>query len=238
MTNHVSRQDKCLSTPSLLQSQIWLWVKFLHPTRHKKCYFGDVLPSQSRCAVLKKLNLTQQKQTLIKNTKILQHKLIPGLVVLYNLRYGNRAGPIPQLLGAYMGQYHPTYPRQIPSPNPVSASATATTTKQTMTIGPIPDSDTHCRYRESRVEREALLLIMKHIMLTHKCKALALHVFVTLYKHVLLFSISQKIWHKWYEAVLSVNRHQWIRSAPAIPVSSISIHDYFPYSWFSVLKQR
>jgi len=35
-------------------------------------YFGDVLSSQSLGVVLKKLKLTQQKQTFIQNT--LQHK--------------------------------------------------------------------------------------------------------------------------------------------------------------------
>jgi len=39
------------------------WVKVSHPTRHKTGHFGDVLPSQSLGIVLKKLNLTQQKQT-------------------------------------------------------------------------------------------------------------------------------------------------------------------------------
>jgi len=37
--------------------------------------FGDVLPSQSVRVVLKKLDLTQQKQTLTRNTKILEHKI-------------------------------------------------------------------------------------------------------------------------------------------------------------------
>ena len=39
------------------------WVKVLRPTRHKTGLFGDVLPSQSLGVILKKLNLTQQKQT-------------------------------------------------------------------------------------------------------------------------------------------------------------------------------
>jgi len=39
------------------------WVKVLRPTRYKVRHFGDVLPSQSLGVVLKKLNLTQQKQT-------------------------------------------------------------------------------------------------------------------------------------------------------------------------------
>jgi len=38
-------------------------------------HFGDVLPSQSLDVVLKKLNLTQQKQTFIWTTKTLQHKI-------------------------------------------------------------------------------------------------------------------------------------------------------------------
>jgi len=40
------------------------WVKALHPTWYKIGNFGDVLPSQSLGIVLKKLNLTQQKQTM------------------------------------------------------------------------------------------------------------------------------------------------------------------------------
>jgi len=39
------------------------WVKVLHTTQHKTGHFRDVLPSQSLGIVLKKLNLTQQKQT-------------------------------------------------------------------------------------------------------------------------------------------------------------------------------
>jgi len=39
------------------------WVMVLRPTRHKIGHFGDVLPSQSVGVVLKKLNLTQLKQT-------------------------------------------------------------------------------------------------------------------------------------------------------------------------------
>ena len=38
-------------------------VEVLHPTRHQTGHFGDVLPSQSLGAVLKKLNPKQQKQT-------------------------------------------------------------------------------------------------------------------------------------------------------------------------------
>jgi len=44
-----------------------LWVKALHPTRHKTGHSGDILPSQYLDLVLKKLNLTQQKQILITN---------------------------------------------------------------------------------------------------------------------------------------------------------------------------
>jgi len=47
---------------SLSQVQID-WVKVLRPTLHKTGHFGDVIPSQSLGAVLKKLNLRQQKQT-------------------------------------------------------------------------------------------------------------------------------------------------------------------------------
>jgi len=39
------------------------WVKVLRPTRHKVCHFGNVLPSQCLGVVLRRLNLTQQKQT-------------------------------------------------------------------------------------------------------------------------------------------------------------------------------
>ena len=50
------------------------WGKFLCPTRHKIGHFEDVLASQSFGLVMKKLNLTCQKQTtqekLTKNTKI------------------------------------------------------------------------------------------------------------------------------------------------------------------------
>jgi len=35
----------------------------LHPPLHKIAHFRDVLPGQSLGVVLKKLNLTQQKQT-------------------------------------------------------------------------------------------------------------------------------------------------------------------------------
>jgi len=38
------------------------WFKILCPTPHKIGHFGDVLPSQSLGVVLKKLNITQQKQ--------------------------------------------------------------------------------------------------------------------------------------------------------------------------------
>jgi len=51
------------------------WVKVLRPTRHKICYVWDVLPGQSLALVLKKLNLTQQKQTFNQNAKILQPKI-------------------------------------------------------------------------------------------------------------------------------------------------------------------
>jgi len=39
------------------------WVKVLRPTRHKIGHFGDILLGQFLDVVLKKLNLTQQKQT-------------------------------------------------------------------------------------------------------------------------------------------------------------------------------
>jgi len=44
------------------------WVKVLRLTRPKTGHFGDVLPSQSHGIVLKKLNLTQQKQANNTNT--------------------------------------------------------------------------------------------------------------------------------------------------------------------------
>jgi len=43
--------------------------------------------------VLKKLNLTQQKQTFIWSIKILKQKIKPGLVASYDLWLGNGAGP-------------------------------------------------------------------------------------------------------------------------------------------------
>ena len=48
----------------------WLidWVKVLCPTWHKICHVGDILHSQSLGIVLKKLNLTQWKQTTTTTT--------------------------------------------------------------------------------------------------------------------------------------------------------------------------
>jgi len=43
------------------------WVKVLSLTRHKIGHFGDVLPSQSLGAVLKKVSLKQQKLYTIKD---------------------------------------------------------------------------------------------------------------------------------------------------------------------------
>ena len=43
-------------------------LKVLHPTRHKIGHFGDVLLSHALGIVLKKLNLTQQKQTQAQNS--------------------------------------------------------------------------------------------------------------------------------------------------------------------------
>jgi len=42
----------------------------LRPTRHKIGHFGDVLPSQSIDLVLKKLNQTQQKQTVQEQNRL------------------------------------------------------------------------------------------------------------------------------------------------------------------------
>jgi len=44
-------------------------VKVLFPPRHNIGHFGDVLQSQSLGLVLKKLNLTQHKQTTQQNGK-------------------------------------------------------------------------------------------------------------------------------------------------------------------------
>ena len=46
-----------------LKLEAELHLTFTTATRHKIGHFGDVLPSQSLGIVLKKLNLTQQKQT-------------------------------------------------------------------------------------------------------------------------------------------------------------------------------
>jgi len=60
----VSVQHSTLSSQTTLySSNISYWVKALRPTRHKIGHFGDVLPSQSLGLELKKLNITQQKQT-------------------------------------------------------------------------------------------------------------------------------------------------------------------------------
>jgi len=50
----------------------WLtdWVHVLHPIWHKIGHFGDILPSQSFGIVLKKLNLTKQKQTIQEQTRM------------------------------------------------------------------------------------------------------------------------------------------------------------------------
>ena len=46
-------------------------AKVLRPTPHKTGHFGDdVLPSQSLGAVLKKLDLTQQKQTIQEQSRV------------------------------------------------------------------------------------------------------------------------------------------------------------------------
>jgi len=44
----------------------WLtdWFKVLRPTQHKTGHVGGILPIQSLGVALKKLNLTQQKQTM------------------------------------------------------------------------------------------------------------------------------------------------------------------------------
>jgi len=48
---------------SELASIMEFGFKVSRSTRHKIGNFGDVLPSQSLCIVVKKLNLMQQKQT-------------------------------------------------------------------------------------------------------------------------------------------------------------------------------
>jgi len=85
--------------------QLWLRVKVLCPTQDKRGHFGDVLHSQSLNKVLTKLNLTQQKQKFIRNTKIrvLQHqintkKLKTALLGSYDHQPGNRAGCTVELL--------------------------------------------------------------------------------------------------------------------------------------------
>jgi len=50
------------------------WVKVLRPTRHKIRHFRDVLTGQSLGAVPKKLNLTQQKQTIQEQKSQLKQK--------------------------------------------------------------------------------------------------------------------------------------------------------------------
>jgi len=49
-------------------------VKVLCPTRHEKGHFVHVLPSQSLGTVLKKLTVTQQKQTTQKQNSLNQKK--------------------------------------------------------------------------------------------------------------------------------------------------------------------
>jgi len=56
---------KCLTLANDIDS-----VKVLCPTQHKIGHSGDVLPSQSLGLVLKKLNLTQQKHTTQKQTRM------------------------------------------------------------------------------------------------------------------------------------------------------------------------
>jgi len=50
--------------PTSHQRKLTDWVQILHPTQHKTGHFIDVLPSQSLGAVVKKLNVTQQKHTI------------------------------------------------------------------------------------------------------------------------------------------------------------------------------
>jgi len=56
-------QTECLLLNSHPQILLTYWVKILHLTGHKTGHLRHVLPSQSLGLVLKKLNLTQQKQT-------------------------------------------------------------------------------------------------------------------------------------------------------------------------------
>jgi len=52
-------------------------LRFYVSLNTKIGHFGDVLPSQSLGVVLKKLNLTKQKQTTqIKQSKIKTHKIL------------------------------------------------------------------------------------------------------------------------------------------------------------------
>jgi len=64
---HFAIKEAVHHQSSLSHICINLRVKVLRPTRHKIGHFGDVLPSQSLGVVLKKLNLTQQKQTTKQN---------------------------------------------------------------------------------------------------------------------------------------------------------------------------
>jgi len=60
LSEHSNTDRQPNSTETALLSS---WVKVLRPIKHRVGYFRDVLPSQSPDLVLKKLNLTQQKQT-------------------------------------------------------------------------------------------------------------------------------------------------------------------------------
>jgi len=83
-----------------LHWRLWLWVKVLRLTRHKIYHFEDVLFSQSLSWYCdEEINLTQQKQTFIRNGKKYRNakwtqKLKPGLVASYDLRPGNGAGRV------------------------------------------------------------------------------------------------------------------------------------------------
>ena len=67
------------------------WLEVLCPTRHKIGHFGDVLPSQSLGVVLKKLNLTQQKQITQEQNSLRKNK---NAQLLICMRIKNITGAI------------------------------------------------------------------------------------------------------------------------------------------------
>jgi len=66
-------------------------LEVLCPTRHKIGHFGDVLPSQSLGVILKKLNLTQQKQITQEQNSLRKNK---NAQLLMCMRIKNITGAI------------------------------------------------------------------------------------------------------------------------------------------------